>query len=35
LVIPPDGDNSALLLGTSVLILVFLLRMSERRPAPV
>ena len=35
LVIVPDGGNSALLLGTSILILVSLLRLSDRRPAPV
>jgi hypothetical protein len=35
LVIVPDSGNSALLLGTSILILVSLLRLSDRRPAPV
>ena len=35
LVTVPDGGNSALLLGTSILILVYVFRMSDRRPAPV
>ncbi len=35
LVIVPDGGNTALLLGTSILILISLLRLSDRRPAPV
>jgi len=35
LVTVPDGGNSALLLGTSILILVFFVRLSDRRPAPV
>jgi hypothetical protein len=35
LVTVPDAGNSALLLGTSILILVFLLRLSDRRPEAV
>jgi hypothetical protein len=35
LVTVPDGGNSALLLGTSILMLVFLVRLSDRRLAPV
>jgi hypothetical protein len=35
LVTVPDGGNSALLLGTSIFILVYVFRMGDRRPAPV